>query len=230
MATENGGYGRCAGVTVGISGGLDSAVVAAICKKAFPANTLGLIMPCHSIAEDLQHARLVVEHLQIQWQIVQLDQIYDVFCATLQQGLGKEQPSTLAAANLKPRLRMTTLYFYAAQFNYLVVGTSNLSERAVGYFTKYGDGGVDLMPLGNLVKREVQELAYYFDIPEIIITKPPSGGLWPGQTDETEMGLTYAQLDAYLRGAEIDIASMRKIELMHKKSQHKRELPPIPQF
>src|SRR5690606_5628013 len=104
----------------------------------------------------------------------------------------------MAVANLKPRLRMTTVYYVANTRNYLVAGTGNRSELTIGYFTKYGDGGVDLLPIGRLLKAEVRELARELGIPERIITKAPSAGLWAGQTDEGEMGFTYAELERYL--------------------------------
>lgn len=218
------------GVILGVSGGLDSAVAAAVCKEAFPGNALGLIMPCYSMEEDVSHAHLVLEHLELPWKTVVLDRAYDVMLETLGEDVASKKPPTLARANLKPRLRMITLYYYAALYNYLVIGTTNLSERKVGYFTKHGDGGVDLLLLGNLIKDEVRSLATYFAIPEVIINKPPSGGLWPGQTDEKEMGLTYEELDAYMLGEKIADDTWEKIHGMRKRSSHKRLLPPIPEF
>ncbi|HHY36968.1 MAG TPA: NAD(+) synthase [Firmicutes bacterium] len=218
------------GTVVGLSGGLDSAVVAVLCQRAFPQDNLALIMPCHSMEEDVAHARLLAERFAIPYRLVPLDAVYDEMLALLTADLTGVEVSALAKANLKPRLRMLALYFYAAQFNYLVVGTGNRSELAVGYFTKYGDGGVDLLPLGNLVKGEVSALASHLGIPEEIIAKPPSGGLWPGQTDVAEMGITYRDLDAYLKGETIDPAVRARIEAMQKRSRHKRELPPIPEF
>ena len=133
----------------------------------------------------------------------------------------------LATANLKPRLRMTTLYAFANELDYRVLGTGNRSELAVGYFTKYGDGGADFLPLGDLVKGEVRDLARYLGVPERIITKPPSAGLWADQTDEAEMGLTYEELDAYLLTSEASPAVKAKVDAMHAASEHKRALPRI---
>jgi NAD+ synthase len=135
----------------------------------------------------------------------------------------------LAIANLKPRLRMLTLYYFANKLNYLVVGTGNKSELTMGYFTKYGDGGVDILPLGDLLKSEVKQLAVELNVPHEIINKAPSAGLWAGQTDEGEMGITYAELDKILSG---DLAGIgkNKIELVNKRktqSHHKRNLPEI---
>nr|MCU0256832.1 NAD(+) synthase [Vicinamibacterales bacterium] len=135
----------------------------------------------------------------------------------------------LAQANLKPRLRMTTLYYVANRLNYLVAGTGNRTEIAIGYYTKYGDGGVDLLPLGALVKSEVRALARELGVPAPIIEKPPSAGLWIGQTDEGEMGFTYAELEDYLlRGPDaVAPATVMKIERLVRASEHKRHLPPV---
>jgi NAD+ synthase len=138
--------------------------------------------------------------------------------------------SRLACANIKPRLRMASLYAFANLHDYRVLGTGNRSELVVGYFTKYGDGGVDLLPLGSLTKTEVRQLARHLDVPRRIIAKPPSAGLWAGQSDEGEMGLTYDDLDAYLSGRET--AAAAAIEAMNVASAHKRELPliaPLPE-
>lgn len=218
------------GAIVGLSGGLDSAVVAVLCKKAFPRDTMTVIMPCHSGREDEAHARLLVDEFGLSDHWVNLDNVYDILLASLEKGLAGGDVLPMAKANIKPRLRMIVLYFYAAQLNYLVVGTTNKSELAVGYTTKYGDGGVDLLPLGNLVKEEVRALAAHLGIPTAIIAKAPSGGLWPGQRDEVEMGLSYKELDTYLIGGEVSIALKERIDRMKQRSQHKRRLPPIPPF
>jgi NAD+ synthase len=136
----------------------------------------------------------------------------------------------LAQANIKARLRMITLYSYANQLGYMVVGSGNRSELVTGYFTKYGDGGVDILPLGNLVKAQVRELAAYLGVPECIITKPPSAGLWQGQTDESEMGLTYREIDEYLLNDKASDVVRRKLESMFAASEHKRKTPPLPDF
>jgi len=125
---------------------------------------------------------------------------------------------------------MLTLYYIANQLNYMVVGASNKSELSIGYFTKYGDGGVDIIPLGNLVKKQVRELAGYLCIPQPIIDKPPSAGLWDGQTDEGEMGFSYDELDRYIMTGEAPGKLRSKIESMIAASEHKRSLPPIAHF
>jgi NAD+ synthase len=140
-----------------------------------------------------------------------------------------ETATRLALANLKPRLRMTTLYHVANRLNYLVAGTGNRSEISIGYYTKYGDGGVDLLPLGSLVKSEVRALARDLGVPTRIVDKPPSAGLWLGQTDEGEMGFTYAELEEYLRGGPDSLvpATVMKIERLVRASEHKRQMPPV---
>ncbi|HMA60650.1 MAG TPA: NAD(+) synthase, partial [Halanaerobiales bacterium] len=140
----------------------------------------------------------------------------------------QESQANFALANAKPRLRMVTLYYYAAQNNYLVLGTDNWSELKVGYFTKYGDGGIDLTILGRLVKTEVRELAEHLVVPQEIIDKKPSAGLWQDQTDEDEMGLTYEELDRYILTGEAEPEVKEKIENLSSKNSHKLEPIPIP--
>ena len=123
---------------------------------------------------------------------------------------------------------MAALYYYANSMNYMVIGTTNKSEYYVGYFTKYGDGGVDLLPLADLTKDHVRRLSRYLNVPYRIREKTPSGGLWEGQTDEKEMGITYTDLDAYLQKKQVPSRVQEKIVNMHKNSEHKRNLPPIP--
>lgn len=219
------------GVVFGMSGGIDSSVVSVICSKAFPDNCLGINMPCHSNVLDERHARDVAENFHIPIYTVNLDQAYDVLVEEFNLHLESDENHNmqLGLANIKSRLRMLTLYYFANVFNYLVVGSSNRSELSIGYFTKHGDSGVDIMPIANLVKEQVRDLAVYLGIPQHIIEKPPTAGLWEGQTDEKEMGLTYRQLDDYLiyGRAEGDVKQL--IETMMKKSLHKRETPLKPE-
>ncbi|MTI49098.1 MAG: NAD(+) synthase [Firmicutes bacterium] len=212
----------CKGIVLGLSGGIDSAVVAALAKKAFPDNTLGVIMPCHSNGKDEEHARLVAEALDLDIIKTDLSEVFDKFLDNVE---GNDDHK-LAVANIKPRLRMTTLYYYAQSKGYLVAGTGNKAEFTIGYFTKYGDSGVDMFPIADFVKEEVRELAKFLDIPEIIITKPPSAGLWEDQTDENEMGMSYKDLDHYIQTGEGTEEVKQKIEGMKRVSEHKKKFPP----
>lgn len=214
------------GVVFGLSGGIDSAVVAGLSKRAFPEDSLGIIMPCHSNPIDEKHGILVAESLGLKTIKVDLTDTYDVFMKTLiDSGENK-----LAKANVKPRLRMTTLYYFAQLNNYLVVGPSNKSELTVGYFTKHGDSGVDILPIASFVKSEVREMAKFLNIPEIIITKAPTAGLWEDQTDEREMGFGYDVLDNYIKTGRAEDELKEKIERLNKRSEHKRKYPPIFKF
>ncbi len=215
------------GAVLGLSGGIDSSVTAVLTKKALGDGVLGVMMPCHSDPQDLAHARLVAHTFGIRTELVDLTPVLDAFLTLLPSG------DRLAQANLKARLRMATLYYCANARDYLVVGTSNRSELEVGYFTKYGDGGADILPLGELLKGQVRELARKLGVPEPIIEKPPSGGLWPGQTDEGEMGITYDEIDEALSAMDVgDVRSLSaevltKVQLMMDRSAHKRVMPPI---
>jgi NAD+ synthase len=217
----------CKGVVLGMSGGLDSSVAGVLCYRAFPQTTLGVIMPCHSSQEDMEHARLVASKFSIPTKIVVLDTVFDTLLKTLPSDKVDPDASQLAQANLKARLRMLTLYYFANSLKLMVVGSGNRSELAVGYYTKYGDGGVDILPLGNLVKGQVRELASFLGIPQEIIDKPASAGLWRGQTDEYEMGLTYEELDRYLVTDEASNGVKKKIESMIATADHKRQPPPV---
>lgn len=215
------------GLVIGLSGGIDSSVAAAICKKAFPQGVIGLIMPCHSMTEDTEHGQLIAEKFEIKSYTIDLTISFTNLLETYQM-VTESKPNQLTIANIKPRLRMTTLYYYAGLFNYLVAGTGNKSEIEIGYFTKYGDGGVDLEPIGHLLKTDVKELAKFLGIPPEIIEKEPSAGLWEGQTDETEMGMTYGQLDEYLKTGMGTREVQTRVQQLQHISQHKRNLPPVP--
>lgn len=217
------------GVLFGMSGGVDSSVIAALSKQAFPESSLGLVMPCHSIGQDKQDAMLVAAQFAIKTQEIALDSVYDSLVQILSSSMSTPL-SKLTQGNLKARLRMITLYSHANQLGYIVVGSGNRSELATGYFTKYGDSGVDILPLGNLVKAQVRALASHLGIPEGIITKPPSAGLWQGQTDEGDMGLTYREIDEYLLYDKATDAVRKKLEAMFASSEHKRRTPPLPDF
>ena len=212
------------GIVMGLSGGIDSAVVSALCLEAVGrGNLLVLFMPCNSNPQDLKDAKLVAVKLKLRSKLVDLSSVYNDFLKILPPASG------LARSNLKPRLRMNTLYYFANKFNYLVCGTGNKSELMVGYFTKYGDGGVDILPIADLFKRQVRKLAQELKIPQGIIDKPPTAGLWQGQTDEGEMGITYNELDDILdkfcNNKKQDISSdkVNKIKKMYNSSEHKRK-------
>jgi NAD+ synthase len=217
----------CQGVILGLSGGLDSAVLAVLCHQAFPQNTLGVIMPCGSSQEDEAHAVEVADKFSIPTAKVILDSAFNALLQALPDYKADNKISQLARGNLKARLRMLTLYYIANQLKYMVAGSSNRSEIAIGYFTKYGDGGVDIMPLGNLVKGQVRELARFLGIPQTIIDKPPSAGLWEGQTDEDEIGFSYEALDRYVLNGDASHELKSRIEAMIATSYHKRIMPPI---
>ena len=215
------------GVVLGLSGGVDSALTAALAREALGDRVLGLLMPCHSDPTDLEHGRLVADRFGIETEYVDLGPVFDRLMASLPRG------NDMAVANLKPRLRMATLYYFANSRNYLVAGTGNKSELTTGYSTKYGDGGVDILPLGDLLKAQVRGLARELGVPEEIIAKPPSAGLWPGQTDEEEMGITYDELDRTIWAIEkgdtrdCDQATLERVKAMMAASKHKRSPVPI---
>ena len=221
---------KAKGIVFGLSGGLDSAVVAALSIRIFPQNTLAIIIPCHSLEADINDALDFINKFNIPYKIIDLSKVYDSFIHLLNDK-EKKKSFKLAEANIKPRLRMTTLYYFANKLNYLVVGTGNKSELMIGYFTKYGDGGADILPLGNLLKSQVRELAEYLGIPKKIINKPPSAGLWEGQTDEEEIGISYDQLDKYLKTGKLNNKIIeKKIQDKIAKSAHKRTTPKKPPF
>ncbi len=217
----------CSGAVIGLSGGIDSSVTSVLSKQAVPENTLGLIMPCYSSQDDIKDAKLLAGKFSIEYEVINLDSVFDEVLSVLAV---EHNSKDLAIANIKPRLRMTVLYYYAAQRNSLVIGTDNKSELKTGYFTKYGDGGIDLAPLGNLVKTEVKEVAKVLGIPDEIINRKPSAGLWEGQSDESEMGITYAQLDKYILTGEATAEVKQRADELMAQNAHKLALPPIPDF
>lgn len=223
------GDSGAAGFVFGLSGGVDSATAAALAVRAVGAeNTLGVLMPCHSQPEDATSGQLVADAFSIPTLTVDLTAANDALMGEL--------PSSdhhLAAANVRPRLRMIVLYYLAQAHSYLVLGSGNKTELLVGYFTKWGDGGVDLLPLGDLSKTVVWELARELGVPQQVVDRPPSAGLWPGQTDEGEMGITYRELDRILAAIEagdtsdVDPVVLEKVQGMIACSAHKRVMPPI---
>ncbi|MFW9929585.1 MAG: NAD+ synthase [Candidatus Thorarchaeota archaeon] len=219
-------------VILGLSGGIDSAVTAALCMKALGnQNVTGLILPCESISTDIADAEMVARNLGIKRYVIDLTPIYEEFLSYMPI---EDKFNKLPKANLKVRLRMVTLYYICQILgNCLVAGTGNRAEMAIGYFTKYGDGGVDFEPLGLLYKSEVRALAKILHIPEKIIKKTPSPGLWPGQTDEGEIGLSYDTIDEILYRMDynlnfdgLDVGNVNKVRKLIRKAAHKLRPPP----
>lgn len=233
-------------LVMGLSGGIDSAVVCALCTMAAgPLRVIPAIMPINSRITDVHDAEQVAKTFEVIPRLVDLTPAYDALLASLPpdgaSGLedadvaieAQEHQREMALANIKPRLRMTTLYALANRYNGIVVGTGNKTELSIGYFTKYGDGGVDILPIGDLDKTAVRALAQELGVPRSVLTKAPSAGLWDGQTDESEIGLTYEQLDRILAGSvssqvPSDPGAMDRVASLVAASEHKRV--PIPVF
>ncbi len=214
------------GAVLGISGGIDSAVLTGLlCRSIGKDNVMGVIMPCHSQSTDEEYALKLASAFGIKTYKVDLTETYDIMVSSINKnGLALD---TLPSANIKPRLRMTTLYAIAQQHGYLVCGGGNKDEIMYGYFTKYGDSGVDLLPMSDLLKGEVRALALHLGVPPDIIKRPPTAGLWEGQTDEAEMGLTYDDLDNYLATGKAEDRIKEKIEKAIARSEHKRKFAPM---
>lgn len=227
---------------LGLSGGIDSAVVAGLCVRAVGADrVLAIIMPSSSISQDAVEAQKVADAFGIRPATIDLTAVADaVFAAMPSEDelygeiLGEEIPSgsdarlQLARANVRPRSRMITNYYLANLSNGIVVGTGNKTEYMIGYSTKYGDAGVDLAPLLDLYKFEVRAVARAIGVPESVITRPPSAGLWEGQTDEDEIGISYDDLDRTLLAMEsgdtsgIDTELLASVGQKVARSAHKR--------
>ncbi|HUR62542.1 MAG TPA: NAD+ synthase [Candidatus Thermoplasmatota archaeon] len=228
------------GLVVGVSGGLDSAVVAALAVRALgKGKVLAVMLPApDSNKQDKQHALLGCKTLGLK----PLEHGVGPIVEGLEKTLGYT-PEARVRGNAKARARMLILYAEAQKREYLVCGTGNKSEILTGYFTKYGDGGVDVNPIGDLYKTQVRQLARHLGVPKPIIGKPPSAGLYAGQTDEGDMGLTYEELDAVLRGMELNLSldviarrtglprkKVEKVEGMVRRTEHKRRMPLIPKI
>ncbi|MCD6536957.1 MAG: NAD+ synthase [Thaumarchaeota archaeon] len=231
----------CRGVVIGLSGGLDSSVACALAVKALGRDRVtALIMPDSSVTppRDVEDAKKLVEIFGLESHFFDIKTPYDAFAKALPF---YDEAANIANANLRARLRMITLYYYANLKNLLVCGTGDRSELLLGYFTKYGDGGVDFLPIGDLYKTQVRQLARKLGLPKVIVEKPSSPALLPGQTAEGELGASYEEIDQVLylhvdlgKSAEEIIretgipedkvrAIIRRIRL----NEHKRKMPPI---
>jgi len=213
------------GVVMGLSGGVDSSLAAVLVRKAVGRKRLlCLLLPCHNSEKDLYDSQLIVRNFKLRHKTIDIRPLYNYLCRILPPADKK------ATGNLKSRLRMLVIYYFANKLNYLVAGTSNKSELMIGYFTKYGDGGADILPIGGLLKNEVRKLAKEMAIPAQIINKPPSAGLWADQTDESEMGISYQELDDILHRLEshqsqrVSKQKVSQVKGMIKASEHKRRL------
>ena len=211
----------CTGIVFGNSGGKDSALAGILCKAACE-DTVGIIMPCSSrrnYGMDKDDGLALAGQYGIETRTVDLTPVREAELAALE---GAVKLTDMAAANIAPRLRMVTLYAIAHAENRLVAGTGNASEAYVGYFTKWGDGAHDFNPIADLTVTEIYEFLEYLGAPRAIIDKAPSAGLFEGQTDEKEMGVSYADIDAYMAGKGVGERERGIIERMHRASEHKR--------
>lgn len=231
---------------LGLSGGIDSALVCGLAARGVGSDrVVGVMMPSSSNPDDLESAKKVADAFKVKTLTVDLtgptSTLMDalpasdvVMSALAVDSRVSPEAEQLAQANVKPRLRMATVYYIANLCGGVVLGTGNKSESMIGYFTKYGDGGVDLLPIIDLYKHEVRAVARAIGVPQPVIDRPPSAGLWQGQTDEDEIGLTYDQLDATLAAIErgdtggIEDAVLEKVMGLVARSEHKRQ--PIPRF
>lgn len=212
------------GLVFGNSGGKDSALAGILCSMA-TKNLLAVAMPCNSkrnYGEDLDDAEALAKNFGIDMITVDLTETRN----NIISACGTEL-SEAAKANIAPRLRMTALYSIAQTRNALVVGTGNKSEIYMGYFTKWGDGAYDLNPIADLTATEVFDFLRYLDAPKNIIEKAPSAGLFEGQTDEREMGVTYKAIDGFILDGKTDPTSQAIIERYHRVSEHKRKMPAV---
>lgn len=218
------------GFVLGLSGGVDSSLVAALAKKAVGKEKITCMMiPIDSQPSDLQDAVEIAQTLGLKFIIFDATETYRKIVDTfVKQNIIIDRSSL---ANLKVRIRMSILYAYGQSNRLLVLGTDNADERYTGYFTKWGDGACDLLPIAHLLKREVVEASKIMGIPDRLAERVPSAGLFEGQTDEKEMGVKYEDLDNYLLGKEIPESAKERIEHLHKVSEHKRNpIPMAPKF
>ena len=217
--------GKGCTAVVGISGGKDSSVAAALCAEALGRDrVVGVLMP-KGVQADIDMAQLLVSHLGIRSYTINIKETYNALMKEFQNVVG--EASTQTATNLPPRLRMTTLYAVSQSVNGRVVNTCNLSEDWVGYSTRYGDAAGDFSPLSRLTVQEVKAVGRTLGLPAVLVDKVPIDGLC-GKTDEDNLGFTYAVLDRYIREGIIDDADIKaKIDRMHARNLFKLQLMPV---
>ena len=210
---------------LGLSGGVDSSLVAAIARKAVGKDKLFCYaLNIESSKEDILDAKKVAKELDLNLEVIDLTDTYHSYLKTL----NGNDFIRLTKSNLKVRMRMVALFAFAQEKRGLVLGTDNADERYVGYFTKYGDGAADLLPIVHLTKAEVRKAAELYGLSSPLANRIATAGLFKGQTDETEMGVSYEDLDNFLLGKEIDKKAIERIEYLHKISEHKRQAIPEP--
>lgn len=217
------------GYVIGISGGIDSAVVThLLAKSGKPVQ--GVILASESTPQqDIDDAYAVAQSAGVPVIEAPITTTYHAFMESMQVLFSEDaERKNVIKGNVQARLRMVALYALAQNRQAIVVGTDNAAEWYTGYFTKFGDGGVDVVPLVHMRKEQVYQLAQLLDVPQQILDKAPSAGLWDGQTDEDEMGVTYAEIDSYLRGETVSIEAEERIAFWHNRSLHKRILAPAP--
>lgn len=230
------------GIIVGLSGGIDSTVTAFLSTEAIgKENVFGVILPSTTTpTEDKVHGSDIAKLLEIDYKEIAIDSILNKILTVTNT---EEKASKLAIGNLKARIRMAIIYYYANEMNYIVGGTGNKSELLIGYFTKHGDGACDMEPIGKLYKNEVKQLAEYIGVPNYIIDKTPRAGLWENQNDEEEIGMPYEILDRILYlyidlkkdseyiSNEIGISKqeVERIIIKVQKNAHKTQIPPTPE-
>lgn len=216
---------HCKAYVLGLSGGVDSTLVAAIARKAVGKDRLFCYaLDIESNPADVDDAKKVAKELDLNLEIINLNKTYQAYLEDLN---GKDFIK-LTKSNLKVRMRMVALFAYAQEHSGLVLGTDNLDERYVGYFTKYGDGAADVLPIVYLTKKEVREAAELYGVSSLLANRVPTAGLFEGQTDESEMGVKYEDLDNYLLGGKVEKSVEERIEYLHKISEHKRAPIPTP--
>jgi NAD+ synthase len=218
----------------GLSGGIDSAIIAQICARSFKDRTLALVMPDSKVSpkEETEDALYLVDTLGLEYKLIDISLIHSQFANVL-------EPDEKSLGNLRARIRASLLYYYSNLRDCLVVGSSDKSEFLLGYFTKFGDGSADILPIVSLYKTQVRELAKHLKIKESIIAKKSSPHLWKGHTAEDEIGITYEEIDCVLyciedkkmtpqeaqKTTQIDMEKIEKIHQLYKKNEHKRIMP-----